>query len=143
MSVSLKVFDLTRIAWPLAILLAMCVTIPARGGTTGADDLLSLSIEDLMQIEVTSVSKRAQKLSETPAAVTVLTSEDIRRSGMTTIPDLLRMVPGLHVASISSNTWAVTARGGRWVREVSAPMENPSWRWGAATPWNRQIKHSC
>ena len=111
MSVSLKVFDLTRIAWPLAILLAMCVTTPARGGTTGTDDLLSLSIEALMQIQVTSVSKHAQKLSEAPAAITVLTSEDIRRSGMTTIPDLLRMVPGLHVASIDSHTWAVTARG--------------------------------
>jgi iron complex outermembrane receptor protein len=64
-----------------------------------------------MEIEVTSVSKRAQKLSEAPAAVTVLTSEDIRRSGMTTVPDLLRMVPGLHVANIDSGTWAITARG--------------------------------
>ena len=74
-------------------------------------DLLNLSIEDLMKVEVTTVSKRAQPLSQAPAAVTVITSEDIRRSGMTNVPDLLRMVPGLHVANIDSNTWAITARG--------------------------------
>ena len=74
-------------------------------------DLLSLSIEDLMKVEVTTVSKRAQPLSEAPAAVTVITSEDIRRSGMTNVPDLLRSVPGLAVASIDSSTWAITARG--------------------------------
>ncbi len=101
----------TGIACALSIALALWLPTAARGATGTGEDLLSLSIEDLMQIEVTSVSKRAQKLSEAPAAVTVLTSEDIRRSGMTTIPDLLRMVPGLHVASIDSSTWAITARG--------------------------------
>jgi iron complex outermembrane receptor protein len=111
-SVFLKFFELTRMALPLAALLAVWAATPARSASVVAGkDLLSLSIEDLMQIEVTSVSKHAQKLSEAPAAVTVLTSEDIRRSGMTTIPDMLRMVPGLHVASIDSHTWAVTARG--------------------------------
>jgi iron complex outermembrane receptor protein len=74
-------------------------------------DLSRLSIEDLMEIEVTSFSKHAQRLSETPAAVTVLTGEDIRRSGMTTVPDALRMVPGLHVANIDASTWAITSRG--------------------------------
>jgi iron complex outermembrane receptor protein len=74
-------------------------------------DLLNLSIEDLMKVEVTTVSKRAQPISQAPAAVTVITSEDIRRSGMTNVPDLLRMVPGLHVANIDASTWAITARG--------------------------------
>jgi iron complex outermembrane receptor protein len=64
-----------------------------------------------MDLEVTSVSKRAQKVSESAAAITVITNEEIRRSGMTTIPDLLRGVPGLHVAQIDANHWAVTARG--------------------------------
>jgi iron complex outermembrane receptor protein len=64
-----------------------------------------------MKVEVTTVSKRAQPLSQAPAAVTVITSEDIRRSGMTNVPDLLRMVPGLAVANIDSSTWAITARG--------------------------------
>jgi iron complex outermembrane receptor protein len=102
----------TRVSF--AVLLALvCLAMPAQAGPTGTTsaDLEELSLEDLLQIEVTSVSKRAQKISQSPAAVTVITNEEIRRSGMTTIPDLLRLVPGLHVASIDANKWAVTARG--------------------------------
>ena len=64
-----------------------------------------------MNIKVTSVSKKEQKLSQVAAAVFVISAEDIRRSGATNIPDLLRMVPGLDVAQISANTWAISARG--------------------------------
>ncbi len=64
-----------------------------------------------MNIEVTSVSKKEEKLSRTAAAVFVITEEDIRRSGAANIPDLLRMVPGVQVAQINSSTWAITARG--------------------------------
>jgi iron complex outermembrane receptor protein len=64
-----------------------------------------------MNIEVTSVSKKEQKLSRVAAAVFVITQEDIRRSGATNIPDLLRLVPGLDVAEIDANTWAISARG--------------------------------
>ncbi len=74
-------------------------------------DLTKVSIEDLMNIEVTSVSKKEEKLSRTAAAIFVITAEDIRRSGATNIPDLLRMVPGLDVAQIDANTWAISARG--------------------------------
>ena len=63
-------------------------------------DLGQASLEDLMNMQVTSVSKRSQKLSSTGAAAYVITQEDIRRSGMTNIPDLLRMVPGVDVARI-------------------------------------------
>lgn len=75
------------------------------------DDLTKLSVDDLMNVEVTSVARKGQKLSETPAAVFVITQEDIRRSGATTIPEILRIVPGLDVARVSANTWAVSARG--------------------------------
>src|SRR6202047_3544579 len=74
-------------------------------------DLSEKSIEDLMDMEVTSVSKKEQKLSQVAAAIFVITQEDIRRSGAMNIPDLLRMVPGLDVAQINANTWAITARG--------------------------------
>jgi len=74
-------------------------------------DLTQVSIENLMNIEVTSVSKKEQKLSEVAAAIFVVTQEDIKRSGATKIPDLLRMVPGLDVAQINANTWAISARG--------------------------------
>src|SRR3989441_11408989 len=59
----------------------------------------------------TSVSKKEQKLSRTAAAIFVITQEDIRRSGATNIPDLLRMVPGLDVAQINGSTWAIGSRG--------------------------------
>lgn len=72
--------------------------------------LTHLSLEDLMNIEVTSVSKRAQRVSEAPAAITVITQEEIRRSGMSSIPELLRLAPGLHVAQVSANQWAVGSR---------------------------------
>jgi len=75
------------------------------------DNLTNRSIEDLMNIEVTSVSKKEEKVSRTAAAVFVISQEDIRRSGATNIPDLLRMVPGMQVAQINSSTWAITARG--------------------------------
>jgi iron complex outermembrane recepter protein len=81
-----------------------------------------------MNVEVTSVSKREQKLSQTAAAVFVITQEDIRRSGATNIPDLLRMVPGLDVAQINANTWAVSARGlnGRFANELLVLLDGRS-----------------
>ena len=74
-------------------------------------DLTDRSIEDLMNIEVTSVSKKEQKLSHTAAAIFVITAEDIRRSGATNIPDVLRIVPGLDVAQINASSWAISSRG--------------------------------
>jgi len=74
-------------------------------------DYFGMSIEDLMNIEVTSASKKSQKISETAAAVFVITQEDIRRSGVTSIPEALRMVPGIQVAKIDASKWAITSRG--------------------------------
>ncbi len=74
-------------------------------------NLAGASIEELMNIEVTSVSRKEQTLSKTGAAVFVINQEDIRRSGATGIPDVLRMAPGVEVAQIDSNQWAVSIRG--------------------------------
>ena len=74
-------------------------------------DVSKMTIEDLMNLEVTSVSKRTQKVADAAAAVFVITQEDIRRSGATNIPEALRMVPGLQVARIDQNKWAIAARG--------------------------------
>ncbi len=74
-------------------------------------DLTALKIEDLMNVDVTSASKKEQKLSQVPAAIFVITKKDIYRSGATNLPDLLRMVPGLEVAQINPSTWAISARG--------------------------------
>ncbi len=75
------------------------------------DELAELSIEDLMFMEVSSVSKKNQRLSETATAIFVLTKEDIRRSGANHIAEVLRVVPGLNVAQLDANKWAVSARG--------------------------------
>lgn len=75
------------------------------------EDLTELSIEELANIEVTSVSRKPQKLSHAATAIFVITDDDIRRSGVTTIPDALRMVPGIQVARISSSKWAISSRG--------------------------------
>jgi iron complex outermembrane receptor protein len=74
-------------------------------------DLSNASLEQLMNITVTSVNKKEQKLARTAAAVFVISKEDIRRSGATNIPDLLRMVPGVQVSRVDANTWAISIRG--------------------------------
>ena len=80
-------------------------------GFAQQQDLTQLSLEDLMNTKVTSVSKKEESLSRTAAAIFVISAADIRRSGATNIPDLLRMVPGLDVAHINANSWAISARG--------------------------------
>lgn len=74
-------------------------------------DLSKLGIDDLMNIEVTTASKQSQTLAHVPAAIYVVTQEDIHRSGATCIPEALRMVPGVQVARINTNQWVVSIRG--------------------------------
>src|SRR5512141_2412510 len=78
---------------------ALGVSLAAGGWAQKADprDLTTVSLEDLMNIQVTSVSKKEQSLSKTGAAIFVITRNDIRRSGMRNIPDLLRLAPGVNV----------------------------------------------
>jgi iron complex outermembrane receptor protein len=93
-----------------------------------ASALKSLSLEDLSRIEVTSVSKEASPAFRTPAAISVLTRDDIRRSGATTIPDLLRLIPGVEVAQIDSAKWAIGIRGfqGRLSKSVLVMIDGRS-----------------
>ena len=85
--------------------------VPAHPQQNSGPDLTQSSLEDLMNIRVTSVSKKEQKTSQAPGAIFVISQDDIRRSGALNIPDLLRMVPGLDVAQIDAGKWAVSARG--------------------------------
>ena len=73
--------------------------------------MTQMNLEDLLNIKVTSVSKREQKLARTAAAVFVISQEDIRRSGAASIPDILRMAPGVDVQQIDANAWAISIRG--------------------------------
>lgn len=74
-------------------------------------DLTRLSLEDLGAIKVTSVSRKSEALSGAAAAIYVITQEDLRRSGVNTLPEALRMAPGLDVARANSQHWAVSSRG--------------------------------
>jgi iron complex outermembrane receptor protein len=92
-------------AWTLALLAL------APSAAFCQSDLTDASLEDLLNLKVTSVEKKQQNLFRTAAAVYVLTREDIRRSGAMNIPDLLRNVPGVDVFQISADTWAISIRG--------------------------------
>jgi iron complex outermembrane receptor protein len=102
----------TAIAAGVAVLvLSGSAVAQASGAAVSTADLKKLSVDELMNIEVTSVSKSEETLEGAAAAISVVTSEDLRRSGATTIPAALRLVPGLHVAQNSSSIWAVSSRG--------------------------------
>ena len=77
------------------------------------NQLKQLSLEQLGDIEVTTQAKAPVELWKTPAAVYVITQEDIRRSGATTIPEALRLAPGVEVARISADKWSIGIRGWR------------------------------
>ena len=91
-------------------LLGQCAT-GSTNTTTELEELKKMKLVELMNIEVTTVTRTESTVGESATAVFVITSEMIRRSGATTIPELLRMVPGLDVARVDNNKWAVNARG--------------------------------
>ena len=103
-----------RDATALVCLLAQSAAVFAQDADTAprsAASVLRLSIEELAEIEVSIVSKRPQRLRDAAAAVYVITREDIRRAGVSTIPEALRLAPNLQVARVSSSSYAITARG--------------------------------
>ncbi len=94
-----------------AVALNLCIATTCIAQTTPPVDLTRASLEDLMNMQVTSVSKKKQSLSKAGSAIYVISQDDIRHSGATNIPDLLRMVPGVDVARINANAWAISIRG--------------------------------
>jgi iron complex outermembrane recepter protein len=83
----------------------------AFGAEPSRGDLADLSLEELSNLEITSVSKHAERLSDAPASIFVITGDDIRRSGVTSLPDALRLAPNLEVARVNANSYAISARG--------------------------------
>jgi iron complex outermembrane receptor protein len=107
--------DLTpSFALRCAVTLAAVLSSPAGANTPESgslDDLKRLSVEELMNVDITSVSRREESLRDAAAAVAVITGEALRRSGVETIPDSLRLVPGIHVGQQTASRWAVGSRG--------------------------------
>ncbi len=98
----------------LAAILSLAVTLApraARAVDVAALDIKRLSIEELMDIDVYSASRRLERVQGVPSAIYVLTNEDIQRSHVTNIPDALRLVPGVQVARVDGNKWGVSIRG--------------------------------
>ncbi|MGC2061856.1 MAG: TonB-dependent receptor [Thermodesulfovibrionales bacterium] len=112
----------------LAVAVLLCLMPVVGYAYLGDRDFTGLSIEDLMSIEITSAGKKAQRLSDSATAVFVISQEDIRRSGVTSIPEALRMVPGLEVARINSSTWAISSRGfnGRFANKLLVLIDGRS-----------------
>jgi iron complex outermembrane receptor protein len=93
-------------------LLGVVMTAEAASDSrASAGDLSRLSLEELMDVEVTSVSKRPERLGGAAASIFVISAEDIRRSGVTTLPEALRLAPNLHVAQAHASGYAISARG--------------------------------
>ncbi len=116
--------DPTRRCVAATIVLAACLAFPTLAHAQGTDgpaastasdgdskNLTELSLEELMDMKVSIASRSEQKISDAPAAVYVLTGDEIRRAGFTSIPEALRMVPGFYVQRFDSNIWSVASRG--------------------------------
>ena len=95
------------------MLVAGCALVLAtsRAAELQVASLVDLSLEQLTNIEITSVSRSAERLSDAAASIYVISAEDIRRSGANSIPDALRLAPNLQVARADNNQWAIAARG--------------------------------
>ncbi len=108
-----KDFLVYRFAGVLTALLLLVLSVQeiTAAEAPTPEDLFPLTIEELMNVSITSVAKRPQRMSDAAAAIFVITQEDIRRSGATSIPEVLRMAPGLEVSRIDASKWAISSRG--------------------------------
>ncbi len=108
----------------------------------GQEELFALSVEDLLNVEVISVAKKAKSLNDSAAAIFVISQDDIKRIGATSIPEALRLAPGIDVARINANKWAVSARGfnGRFANKLLVLIDgrNTYTRTFAGVYWENQ-----
>src|SRR5258706_8076256 len=95
----------------LILILAVAARPAGAQQRDSAEALKRLSLDELMNVEVMSVSRRPERLFETPSAIQVITQDDIRASGATSLPEALRLASNLQVAQVDSRQWAISARG--------------------------------
>jgi iron complex outermembrane receptor protein len=96
---------------PLMLSAALAATADADAAMRPVADIADLDLEQLTRITVTTASRRAERVIEAPASIFVITGEDIRRSGASSLPEILRLAPNLQVARADNNQYAITARG--------------------------------
>lgn len=107
----MKIKNVSKILLMLSSVVIFSASAIAKEEELDLEKLANMSLEELMEVQIYSVSKRPEKLSDTAASVYILTSEDIKKSGATSIPEALRLVPGVSVAQSNANTWAISIRG--------------------------------
>lgn len=98
-------------SFPIVIALAMTAAPCLAQSSAQLEELKRLSIEELAETDVTSVSRRSERLVDTAAAVSVITSEDLRRLGVMSVPEALRLAGHLHVSAVSGPQYAISSRG--------------------------------
>lgn len=118
------IHESARLVFLALALTFAAISVQAQEMSAG-DTLADLSLEELLSTEITTLSRKPESLVSAPAAVHLISQSDIRRSGARSIPELLRMVPGMQVAQIDGNKWAVTARGanGRFAPRLLVLMD--------------------
>ena len=99
----------TRKARTLFVFLILLTGYSA--GQERTSELADMTLEELANVRITTIGRKQQEAAHIPAAVYIITQEEIRRSGATSIPELLRLVPGADVAQIDNSTWALSIRG--------------------------------
>ncbi|HRD68150.1 MAG TPA: TonB-dependent receptor [Candidatus Competibacter sp.] len=106
----------------------VCLGLMASRVVAVTPDLTQLSIEELMNVQVVSPTKQSQRLADTASAVFVITQDDIRRTGVANVPDALRLAPGVQVARIDANKWAISIRGfnGRFANKLLVLVDGRS-----------------
>src|SRR5258708_6333120 len=98
-------------AFVLILTIVVSLASEAFAAASPPENFADLSLEELGNIDVMSVSKKSEHLLDAPASIYVITSEDIRRSGATSLPDALRLAPNLEVSRVNSSSYAISARG--------------------------------
>lgn len=118
----------SRVDSPLRLLWLAAACISSHALAQGAPDLGGLALEDLLQVTITTAARKPQSVQETPAAVFVISRDDIERSGATSVPEALQMAPGVQVGRISSGTWAISLRGanGRFANKLQVLIDGRS-----------------
>jgi iron complex outermembrane receptor protein len=104
-------FTIARVLVAAVFGIALVISPASAADQPDQDDLKRLSIEQLMQIDVTTAGRRAEPVGSTAAAISVITGDDIRRAGVTTIADAVQLADGVHVARFNNATWAISSRG--------------------------------
>lgn len=97
--------------WRMAVMAAAGPAMAVDGTVADGDQFANLSLEELSNVRVVSVSKREERLGDAPASIFVISADDIRRSGARSLPEVLRLAPNLHVAATAGGNYIITARG--------------------------------